>query len=107
METKVCKKCGRELPVSEFYKSNKSSDGLQWWCKDCLKQSSKMSHRVKKNKNPLERFATDELRDELISRGGNLVPKPTPREMMQELARLGYKGKLTFTRIETIDIENF
>ena len=31
----------------------------------------------------------------------------TPRELMAELARRGYEGKLTYTRVEEIDINNF
>ena len=35
--TKVCPKCGRELPVSEFYKCKSNKDGLQVYCRECLK----------------------------------------------------------------------
>lgn len=31
----------------------------------------------------------------------------SPRELMEELYRRGYEGKLKFTRIEVIDISNF
>ena len=34
-ETKVCTKCNRELPISEFYKCKDSKDKLQYWCKGC------------------------------------------------------------------------
>ena len=33
IKTKVCSKCGRELPLSEFYKRSVSNDGLQSYCK--------------------------------------------------------------------------
>ena len=36
--TKICSKCGRELPLSEFNKCKRSKDGLQWACKECQKQ---------------------------------------------------------------------
>lgn len=39
--TKRCSKCGRELPLSEFYKRKSSKDGLQAYCKDCKKQHGK------------------------------------------------------------------
>lgn len=34
---KRCSKCGRELPLSEFYKNKGKKDGLMCWCKDCCK----------------------------------------------------------------------
>lgn len=34
-QTKTCTKCGRELPISEFYAKAGSKDGLQTICKDC------------------------------------------------------------------------
>ena len=32
---KKCSKCGRELPVSEFWKNASTEDGLQTYCKAC------------------------------------------------------------------------
>ena len=37
-DTKICSKCGRELPISQFYKCKSNKDGLQAHCKECLKQ---------------------------------------------------------------------
>lgn len=38
MDTKICSKCGRELPIECFNKSSQSKDGLRSWCKGCRKQ---------------------------------------------------------------------
>lgn len=38
MDTKICSKCGRELPLSEFNKCKRQKDGLQYQCKECQKQ---------------------------------------------------------------------
>jgi len=35
METKICPKCGKEKPKSEFYKEKRRKDGLKCWCKEC------------------------------------------------------------------------
>lgn len=46
--TKICSKCGRELPIECFYKCKSNKDGLFCWCKDCQKQHRKQyyqSHR--------------------------------------------------------------
>lgn len=37
METKVCFKCGRELPLSFFHKHPRMGDGHLNKCKDCTK----------------------------------------------------------------------
>ena len=36
IKTKVCNKCGRELPISAFNKRTASKDGLQDRCKEVL-----------------------------------------------------------------------
>ena len=41
METKVCSKCGRELPKSEFYRNANTKDGLQFFVKNAQKKQCK------------------------------------------------------------------
>lgn len=36
--TKICSRCGRELPISEFSKDKTKKDGLHTCCKQCRKQ---------------------------------------------------------------------
>lgn len=43
---KRCGKCGRDLPESEFYRKEKSPDGLQSYCKACQCMNSR---KMKKN----------------------------------------------------------
>ena len=41
METKKCACCGFELPTTEFYVSNHNKDGLQSYCKSCVREKNK------------------------------------------------------------------
>lgn len=40
-QTKVCTRCKRELPLSEFYKDKHTKDGYLCWCKACSKEYQK------------------------------------------------------------------
>ena len=40
-KTKVCTKCGRELPLDAFSKKADTKDGLQYHCKECQREASK------------------------------------------------------------------
>lgn len=108
METKICSKCGRELPLTCFNGSKDTQDGFQRWCKECHSEYNKTHKRRRgKSQSPLSRFSEEELKAELKARTGSLVINPTPREMMEALAKLGYRGKLEYTQIHVIDINNF
>ena len=48
METKICKKCGRELPIEEFYKHKGHKDGHFNVCKECFSQQSKQYYQEHK-----------------------------------------------------------
>lgn len=88
--TKVCNKCGRELPISAFNKRTKSKDGLQDRCKEC--QSAYSRENVLKKKaeahkvfpvytNPeLAKFQPRELLAELKARGYEWVKMFAPRQ---------------------------
>lgn len=38
MGTKVCSRCGRELPASDFFRNKSSKDGLAHYCKECERE---------------------------------------------------------------------
>lgn len=79
METKVCKCCGRELPIEMFNKHKKNSDGLQTYCKECQRQ--------KNTENYNRKVKTSENSE---------LSKFTPRELINELRKRGYKGTLIY-----------
>lgn len=89
-QTKLCKKCGRELPIEMFGKGN-TKDGKRSWCKECMNEAAREYHMRKK-----------------VSNGD--VPNPalaefTPQELISELRARGYEGNLTFTEIKVHKIK--
>lgn len=73
-ETKKCKVCGKELPLTHF---NKTGKGYRHTCNQCLKRES---------------GATDKFKDF------------TSRELIDELRARGYEGSLTKKIVETIKL---
>ena len=72
-ETKVCECCGKEKPLTDFYKRG---HGYRKICKLCQAGETGASERFKQF---------------------------TSRELYEELRRRGYKGKLQREVIETLD----
>ena len=79
METKICKKCGRELPLSSFHKDNGVNGGHKNTCKECQhkreKQNRQMRNRITeavRQAYPLDSFKTEELVTELKKRESKL-----------------------------------
>lgn len=74
-KTKICFKCGRELPLSEFYKHPKMGDGHLNKCKDCT--------RADVRTNYIEKSKLDTYMEKERARG------------REKYARLGYRGRLS------------
>lgn len=87
LQTKQCVHCGKVLPVSEFYKNKTARNGLASWCKDCMVERRR---ELARNARLYE------------TRGG--LESYTPRQLMEELARRGYRGTLTYTETRTVDL---
>ena len=67
--TKVCNKCKRELPISEFYKDKSRKDGLCNRCKNCSIESGKKYLKSTKGKEALKRY--DDKTSNTFGRKGN------------------------------------
>lgn len=44
METKICTKCGKEKPLSEFSKNARKRDGYQCACKECMAEYNRIHY---------------------------------------------------------------
>jgi len=75
IKTKVCKRCGRELPLHEFGRHARTADGLQVYCRECTKQAMMRTRRAKVEKDKeratygLASFSTEDIVNELRRRG--------------------------------------
>lgn len=96
METKVCKCCGRELLISSF---KKGRWGVVSVCNECDKQ-----HRAEKRQQRIDE-QKKKVEDVRAENRQLCLADFTPRELMEELARRGYTGELTYTM--KIDITDF
>lgn len=98
-KTIICKTCGRELSVDNFKKTRWGK--YSQVCNECVTQKARETKKDKVAK--IKEVETSQLQNARNLRLNDF----TPRELMEELARRGYEGKLTFTEVRTIDITNF
>ena len=92
VKTKKCAKCHQELPVTEFWKDSRAKDGLNCYCKGCMKTfNSKARTRMKINKpdktRPLRSIPLEDSTEELRLRGLHLETQ---------------KEKQTITKVVTV-----
>ena len=77
MKTKLCRKCGRVLPVKSFTTDNHMHDRLSCYCKECMYSKNKERrsvklHALRLGRNPkLAIFSTEELIKEINTRISN------------------------------------
>ena len=98
--TKVCKRCGRELPADAFGRHARSGDGLQPYCKECqsnLEKGKPRSGRPRKNGTALKSAAkVPEVRvvfkDEIAAVNPSVQESPD-HDLAKELRRRGYDVK--------------
>lgn len=97
--TKVCKVCGKELPIEMFRKNNKSKDGYTDTCFDCINvkiragfNKKKDAQKKPKSEEPIKLEDTIKMVDAI-----NSVPD---QALVNELRQRGYD--VTCTKIITL-----
>lgn len=88
--TKVCKKCGRELPAEAFNRHAKSRDGLQPYCRECQRETAKAGAA----KDGTVSISTK--KDEPVAANPSVTEIPD-HDLVQELRRRGYDVKCSKT----------
>ncbi len=79
-ETKICKRCGREKSIEEFYKARQNKDGRMNERKECSQEKDRLRSAKGETENP--EFA-----------------KFTPKQLIEELKARGYKGELRYEHV--------
>ena len=86
--TKICKVCGRVLPVSEFSKHWKSKDGYRNICKSCDGVHEKS----------VACSVVETVIKRSVEGGVPSLKGINAKDLIEELRYRGYKGKLVYTR---------
>lgn len=96
--TKVCAKCGRELPVENFGHTKKNKNGLKSYCKDCENENCR-KYRAKRYGSPKREQKSKTLDVPVIN---DLLPQPVPAistftddALIAELRHRGWHGTIT------------
>lgn len=101
METKVCKKCGRELPLDQFFRNKAMKDGHDSQCKECktaytLEYQKKYRARKREQAKENERI---EFEKKYKIYTNKELAKFTPRELILELKARGHVGTLLYEEV--------
>ena len=88
-ESKVCKACGRELPITEFYL--RADGSPRSYCKSCNNRKTVQYLQRKRAEGKCEGGGTNKVFS------NPELAKFTPAQLMKELAARGYHatGKVT------------
>lgn len=103
VETKVCKFCGRELPIEQFGPSSRHKDGHMPICKEC--RSLQAREYYEKNREKIlaqQRKHRSAMKDDkptgeapvdehALTKVRKTLDDYEPRELFEQLKRLGYK----------------
>lgn len=91
MATKVCRQCGKELPLAEFSQRSSNRDGLSHICKACYNENARANYARKRLGGA--KNSTHPIKGSSDSPLANF----TPRQLIDELRSRGYSGELKYT----------
>ena len=92
--TKVCSKCGRELPREAFNKKARAKDGLQDYCRECNSSANKAYHAKKMAQKAKPAEAPEPISGTVQNPAMAAIPD---HDLVGELRRRGYDVKATKT----------
>ena len=98
-KTKTCTKCGRELPISEFYAKTGAKDGHHSICKEC--HIAKTKESVARRKAQTE-TAKQEKPNEAVAGITNGLKAVADRTLVDELRARGWTVTCTRTITEEL-----
>ena len=103
METRVCTKCGRELPLERFGRHTKSRGNYKHICKDCCAEYQREYIKRKKQEVAIKDApnVSDETLKEITDKHIETIPS---RLLISELRRRGYRGQLELVTIQKVVI---
>ena len=103
-ETKVCKKCGRELPITKFALSKTSNDGHVGKCRDCVNAYQRENYARKKGKTLARANPNPVLLNPKFSDKTPRELQQDMREIKEELIARGFNCEITLTYLHEIKI---
>lgn len=90
--TKVCKDCGKELPIEMFQRQARSKDGYMHICKDCKQKRMTEAYKKMEEKPKAEPTEFEEHLEML-----DALMKISDQELVDELRQRGWDVKCTKT----------
>lgn len=103
-ETKVCKKCGRELPITEFALNKTSKDGHVGQCKNCINAYQRERYALNKGKTMAHVNPNPALLNPKFSGKTPGELQQDMRELKEELIARGFNCEIKLTYLHEIII---
>lgn len=101
IKTKVCRKCGRELPIENFYTNKSLKGGHDNCCKECKSAYSKEWQKKNREKKKAQKIENERIEFEKKYKiyTDKELAKFTPRQLILELKARGYVGTLLYEEV--------